>query len=87
VAASVTKLLPARRRVRPLAITVDKRVTSPAIAPVKPKPRPATSVGKRVTFLGTVPIPVAIMTEAEAIPVVVVVVVVAALRNATAAAK
>jgi len=85
VAASVTKLLPARRRVRPLAITVDKRVTFPAIALVKPRPRPATSVGKRVTFLGTAPIPVLIMAEAEVI--LVEEAEEAAQRNATAAAK
>jgi len=82
VAASVTKLLPARRRVRPLAITVDKRVTSPAIAPAKPRPRPATSVGKRVTFPGIAPIPLVTTAEVEAIRAEE-----AAPRNATAAAK
>lgn len=85
MAASVTKLLPARRRVRLLAITVDKRVTSPAIALEKPRPRPATSAGKRVTFLGIAPMLVLTAAEVEAIPVVVVEE--AAPRNATAAAK
>lgn len=84
MAASVTKLLPARRRVRPLAIIVDKRATFPAIALAKLRPRPATSAGKRVTFLGIAPMLVLTAAEVEAIPVEVEE---AARQNATAADK
>lgn len=85
MAASVTKLLPARRRVLPLVITVDRRVTSLAIALEKPRPRPATSAGKKVIFLGIAPMLVLPPAEVEAIPVAVEEE--AAPRNATGAAK
>jgi hypothetical protein len=62
---------------------VDKRVTSLVIALEKPRPRPATSAGRKATFLGIAPILPLETVEVE----VVIPEEAAAPRNATAAAK
>lgn len=82
---SVIKLLPARRRVRPPAITVDRRVTSLAIAPAIPSQSLATSAGKKAIFPVTALKPLLIAVEAVVIPAAAVAI--TAIPNVTAADK
>lgn len=88
MAASVIKLLPARRRVRPLAITVDRRVTSLAIAPAIPSQSLATSAGKKAIFPVTALKPLLIAVEAVvAVVIPAAAVAITVIPNVTAADK